>query len=215
MLVGECFAMLVLVGCTIHMELDQSYTFAAVVLALLSVFLFYFVREPVIKDHVLKTNKAIQEKDDNAADNNAADNNAADNNATDNLEETTATMTKCEKIKYLTSAVIDLLKSDLKYTLCFIAWMSTSLIQILYAIYLMLWVTEFVHTGVLDNNEEAKTIYKNTMTIAMASAAVLLPVFGWIIDVVPSRIIFPIAFLLRSVLVSQFYFIKDPRSVYC
>ena len=149
--------------------------------------LFYFVREPVIKDHVLKTNKAIQQEDDNEV---------------GIVEETTATMTKCEKIKYLTSAVIELLKSDLKYTLCFIAWMSTGLIQILYTIYLMLWVTEFVHTGVLDNNEEAKTIYKNTMAIAMTSTAVLLPVFGWIIDVAPSRIIFPIAFLIRSVLVS-------------
>ena len=123
-------------------------------------------------------------------------------------------MTKCEKIKYLTTQVIALLKSDLKYSLCFVAWMSTSLIQILYSIYLMLWITDFVHSGVLEDDREAKAIYKNSMTIAMTLAAVMLPAIGKIIDIVPARYICPLAFFCRSVLVSQFSIIQDPRSTH-
>ena len=124
-------------------------------------------------------------------------------------------MTKCEKVRYLTSKVVELIKTDLKYTLCFVAWMSTSLIQILYAIYLMLWMTEFVHTGVLESDAQAKTLYKNTMTAAMVSAAILLPAIGKLVDVLPGRFVCPLIFFTRSVLVSQFMFIKDPRSTHC
>ena len=70
-------------------------------------------------------------------------------------------MTKWEKVKYLTKAVVDLLKSDAKYSLCFAGWMATGLVQILYGVYIMMWVTEFVHTGVLSGAEQAKTTFTN------------------------------------------------------
>ena len=124
-------------------------------------------------------------------------------------------MSKWEKVKFLTSTVCDLIKSDVKYSLCFIAWMSCSLISILYSIYLMMWITEFIHTGVLEDDKAAKTIYKNTMTVAMISCAILLPAIGYVIDYIPGRIVCPIAFLSRGILVSQFSIVKDPRSMYC
>ena len=78
----------------------------------------------------------------------------------------------------------------------------------------MLWITDFAHNGVLENDREAKTIYKNTMTVAMIGSAILLPAVGMIIDIVPARIIFPVAFFTRGLLAGQFYFIEDPSSTY-
>ena len=65
-----------------------------------------------------------------------------------------------------------------------------------------MWITEFVHTGVLENNEESKKIYRNNMSIATMGAAVLLPLIGKLVDRISARIIFPLAFLTRSLLIS-------------
>ena len=45
-------------------------------------------------------------------------------------------------------------------------------------VYVMLWVTNFVKTGQLESNAEAKTYYKNTMTIAVCIGIFLLPLGG-------------------------------------
>ena len=81
---------------------------------------------------------------------NGDENEELDNYVREN-EESTGLMTKCEKAKYLTRAVIDVLKIDMKYPLCFAGWMVTSLVQILYGVYFLLWVTEFVHSGLITD----------------------------------------------------------------
>ena len=40
-------------------------------------------------------------------------------------------------------------KKDMKYLFCFIAVMVTKLIQVLYSVYLVLWITDFARRGVL------------------------------------------------------------------
>ena len=107
------------------------------------------------------------------------------------------------------------MKSDAKYTLCFAGWGCTALIQILMATYFMMWVTEFVHTGVLSGEDEAKTIYSNVLATGIVVSALTLPVVGKIVDVVPAYITFPLAFLTRGALIGLLYLIKDPRSNYC
>ena len=59
MLTGECFSMIVLVGCTIDMELDHAYTFTSTIIASMSLFLFCLIREPIIKDQFAKKVKAV------------------------------------------------------------------------------------------------------------------------------------------------------------
>ena len=49
-LLGEAFGMLVLFGLTINFEIDQSYSFSAVVLFILFTFVMCMIREPVIKN---------------------------------------------------------------------------------------------------------------------------------------------------------------------
>ena len=49
-LIGQVFSLVVLVGGTMKMELNEAYTYAAVILCIMSVLLFFLIREPVIKD---------------------------------------------------------------------------------------------------------------------------------------------------------------------
>ena len=139
MLAGSCFSFIFLVGGTVDMDLDSAYNFAAVVLTIMTVLLFFLVREPVIKDRSLPSPLTSPTKSAN----NEVGFEGFDDAVleTEEPEEPTHEMTNCEKCKYLTRAVIDLMKSDVKYTLCFAGWMCSSLIQILIAIYFMMWVT--------------------------------------------------------------------------
>ena len=61
-------------------------------------------------------------------------------------------MSKREKVAYLTGRVYETSKNDAKYLFCFAAVMITSLVQVLYSIYLMLWITNFVNLGVLASD---------------------------------------------------------------
>ena len=45
-------------------------------------------------------------------------------------------------------------------------------------------------------------------------ATLSLPVLGKMSDVVTAKIIFPLAFLMRSIVMSLFYSINDPRTIY-
>ena len=84
-------------------------------------------------------------------------------------------MTKMEKVKYLTSKVVKLVLSDVKYPLCFIGVMVTKLVAILYSIYLMLWMTSFVETGQIESDERVKTLYSEVLTGAMIGTLFAMP----------------------------------------
>ena len=56
---GESFAMIVLIGGTINMELNKAYTLAASTLVFMAMLSYCLIREPVIKDR--NTNKGEEE----------------------------------------------------------------------------------------------------------------------------------------------------------
>ena len=94
-------------------------------------------------------------------------------------------MGKCEKIGYLTSRIYDVIKSDVKYPFCFMAAMMTALVQVLYSIYLVLWIDSFVYSGALESDREAKKIYSALLTAAAISAMIIVPIFGKYVDKIP------------------------------
>ena len=96
-LCGEIFAMMVLIGLTINMDVGESYAFVAAITACLALVLFCLIREPTIKDPKLKRQLKAATAEEEAPTINEPD------------EEPTAEMTKCEKIKYLTAQVIELI----------------------------------------------------------------------------------------------------------
>lgn len=113
-------------------------------------------------------------------------------------------MTTGEKVRYLTSKVLKEITSDIKYPICFLGVMVTKLVAILYSIYLMLWMTSFVESGVLESDERAKTLYSQVLTGAMIGTLFALPVFGKIADTAPISVFLPVAFLVRGVIAYQF-----------
>lgn len=121
-------------------------------------------------------------------------------------------MTNSEKVKYLTGKVIELVKSDIKYPLCFLGVMVTKLVTILYSIYLMLWMTSFVETGMIDSEERVKTLYSEVLTGAMIGTLFALPIIGKIADTAPISVFMPVAFLLRGIIACQFSRLHDPES---
>ena len=73
---------------------------------------------------------------------------------------------------------------DAKYVLCFAAVTVVKLVQVLYSVYLVLWIASFIQEGVLENDAEAKTIYKNVLTIMVFSALIAIPLIGKLADMV-------------------------------
>lgn len=121
-------------------------------------------------------------------------------------------MSKIDKVKYLTGKVITLIMSDIKYPLCFLGVMVTKLVTILYSIYLMLWMTSFVPSGIIESEARVKTLYSEVLTGAMIGTLFALPLVGKIADSAPIEWFLPISFLLRGIIAMQFQNITNPES---
>jgi MFS family permease len=91
--------------------------------------------------------------------------------------------------------------------------MVASIMPLLFAIYLLLWITSFVDSGYLKSDNEAKIIYSRIINITMASVVVCLPGLGWLSDKMKPNVMVPLSFLLRCVVCACFvYFINAPDS---
>jgi MFS-type transporter involved in bile tolerance (Atg22 family) len=100
--------------------------------------------------------------------------------------------------------------NDVKYPLCFISAMVIRLISVLFSVYMLLWISSFVHTGYLKDENDALKIYRKIIMISMILTGVLLPLIGQLADKTPSRIIIPIAFFVRGVAAFAFLRIETP-----
>ena len=175
MLTGEGFGMAVLLGLTIGMRIEDAHAYVAVILFVLTISISFCLREPRIRAH-----EKIEEE---------------------SLQEATKRLSCWEKTKYLTDCVKQEINKDFKYLFCFVAAMVTKLVQVLYSVYLILWITDFVERGVLQDNDEAKTLYKNVMVYAVIATAISVPFIGKMVDYLPAPIFVPLSFLIRGVLI--------------
>jgi MFS family permease len=103
--------------------------------------------------------------------------------------------------------------SDAKYPYTFFAFMAVSIMPLLFALYMILWITSFVDTGYLANENEAKQIYSKVVNYSMLAILVAMPICGFVADKLSSKIMVPISFLCRGVIAAFFvYFIDVPDS---
>ena len=107
-------------------------------------------------------------------------------------------MSRWDKAVYLTGEVKSTIMSDMKYPLSFVAWFSTALIQVLISSFLLLYITDYVKTGVLSDDAEASIVYARISTVSLVISAMIIPFIGKAIDVIPTKIIFPTVFLVRA-----------------
>jgi hypothetical protein len=73
---------------------------------------------------------------------------------------------------------MSVIMNDVKYPLCFISAMVIRLISVLFSVYMLLWISSFVHTGYLKDENDALKIYRKIIMISMILTGVLLPVIG-------------------------------------
>jgi len=93
--------------------------------------------------------------------------------------------------------------------------MAVAIMPLLFAIYLLLWITSFVDSGYLSSESEAKKIYARIVTITICAVVVCLPLIGWLTDRVPARVLAPISFAIRGSIAFTFVtFVDKPDSVW-
>lgn len=98
--------------------------------------------------------------------------------------------------------------------MCFIGVMIIKLVVILFNTFLMLWVTSFKDSGVLESDEEAKSIIQTINIFAVVASLIFFKPAGIITDKYPAYVSIPIAFIWRALSIIAFCFINDPRSIY-
>lgn len=121
---------------------------------------------------------------------------------------------KWTKIKEITSLVVTECKNNAKYPVCLFAYMVHSPIIPLFSMTGILWIASFIDEGKVENDLDAKKIYKHATVIAMLSALILLPFIGTLSDKVSPLVALPLSFLLRSFVAGSFQFVKDPNSIF-
>ena len=99
-----------------------------------------------------------------------------------------------------------------KYIFCFICLMISRLMNILFAVYIQLWVMSFYKQGVLADRDESDSVYFRIVLGIQIATIILLPVFGILTDRADLRYIIPIAFLVRGLVACSFKTIEDPRT---
>ena len=181
------------------MTLEDSFDMVCACMVLISCLNFWFVREPKIK--IPKQNL-----------NSVAD---SDVYTEQTEQDQDLRLSPCEKIKFLTNQVLQTVKSDMRYSLCFASWVSTSLVPLLASTFLMLYISHFAKIGVLADDKEAKALYSRLSGVSYAVSALLLPFIGKVADIIPLKLLFPFVFLARAAFCFALRYVEDPSQQYC
>ena len=91
-------------------------------------------------------------------------------------------LTICKKAKVLTQEVLKACQENKTIPLMFIGCMIAKLYAILFSTFWLLFVTSFIGTSKVENEDQAKLIYSNLMVVSVVLGIIVVPVFGKIID---------------------------------
>jgi len=84
---------------------------------------------------------------------------------------------------------------------------------VLTSIFLLLWVTSFVESGVLQSKAEATEVFGELVSYDYLGTFLALPILFYLIEIVPLSIFIPLAFGLRAPLLFAMMFIENPASM--
>lgn len=117
-------------------------------------------------------------------------------------------------MKTLTEEALQECKERPKYIFCFICLLVSRLMNVLFAVYIQLWVMSFQKSGLLASKKESDAIYRNIVIGSQAATLVSLPLFGYFADKGDARIIIPFSFVIRCAVCISFRFVEDPSEWY-
>jgi len=180
--------MITIFDLTRGMSMEHQYMVPAIVVAVMSVSLIFMIREPTIKDH-----RQLQD-------------------GTLEVEVVDVNRPACERFTKLTSEVSKEIREKPKYMFVFVCLMVSRLMNILFAVYIQLWVMSFHKSGVLESDEESVKTYRNIVIWMQVATLFTMPIFGYYSDRADPRIIIPLTFLARGIVAISFRCIDHPQS---
>lgn len=119
-----------------------------------------------------------------------------------------------QRVKRQTSIVLVELRERQKYYFCFVSLLVSRLMNVLFAVYVQLWVMSFHKAGILESKRESDIIYRNIVIGTQVVTLVSIPLFGYFSDKANPRIVIPIAFIVRGSVAACFKFVEDPSGWY-
>ena len=75
--------------------------------------------------------------------------------------------------------------------------MITQIIAVLFNVYMLLWITSFVDSGLMEDEAEGKALYQAIIVFAFVIVVPLTPLNGIIADKIRGVWIIPITFAMR------------------
>lgn len=148
--------------------------------------MIWLVREPTIKQHILTEQGRVDE--------------AVDQN-----------QPFWDKLKRLSSEAWVECKSRPKYVFCFVCICISRLMNILFGVYIQLWVMSFQKQGIIESKEESDAIYRNIVLVIQLCVVLTIPIFGYLSDKVDLRVVIPFAFASRGIVAASFKSIENPN----
>ena len=139
---------------TKNMEPNRAFQVAGAAVFVFGLVVVSMIREPVIKR---KRYRLIQ-----------VDNDEPESST---LEEADDSL--CSRIKELSHRVWVTTSSDVSYFVAFYGSLIIRLIQVLFAVYLLLWVTSFVDSGYFESEAQAMSCYQLISVIAVSTTVIL------------------------------------------
>ena len=168
------------------LTMSQQYWVPGISVATLTLVLIFFMREPRLK---------LQGPENRSSEQNAAP-------------------SQQHLLQIITQEVWNECVQKPKYIFCFICFMVSRLISILFSVTIQLWIMSFQKSGVLATNEDSDLIYRNVIILSQGITLLTIPIFGFYSDRIDPRVIIPITFLIRGCIAASFKCIEDPRHWY-
>ena len=113
-------------------------------------------------------------------------------------------MNFCDKVGFLSRRIWQVLRSDVRYIYCLLSYMAVNTFYIAASLYLILWITSFVDSGYFSNEAESKTILSTLGLLTLVFSAFIFPLFGVIVDKVSSHVLSPLSSSIRPIAVLLF-----------
>mmetsp|Transcript_18423 Transcript_18423/g.13264 ORF Transcript_18423/g.13264 Transcript_18423/m.13264 type:complete len:185 (+) Transcript_18423:270-824(+) len=92
--------------------------------------------------------------------------------------------------------------------------MITRLINVLFSVYLLLWITSFVDSGILETEAQAAALYSKIAICSLLAGALIVPFAGYLSDKISPIYVIPTAFIFRGMVVLCFLQLSRPDTLW-
>jgi predicted MFS family arabinose efflux permease len=118
---------------------------------------------------------------------------------------------KRDQLSYLITQVWRLLSRQPRYAVSLLGFAIANIANDLINVYFVLWLSSFVNSGLLENQDQAKTIFETVVMWSGITLVAALPLIGWASDRLPPFTVLVFACTIRGCLLMTMMWIDDPK----